>query len=162
MSWIDKNIPEDVTQYLFNIKITSLPSRIGVYQRFVKDDVMVHFEDLEKQLEETPEIMAFYNQLLAEQSTKRMILLRKKDIMRGKITKRMLEEADTDVRKRIRREDLKDIINADPGLIDIERDIIMETRAEEKLKSVIKALQMKSEHLRSLAGFKKEELKSSR
>ena len=121
MNWIEKNIPEDVADYLFNIRITSLPARIGVYQRNVRPDVIVDFDLLEEQLEEARE---------------------------SGIS--------------IRREDLKDMINADPLLIELEKDIIMDTRAEEKLRAVVRALQVKSEHLRSLAGFKREEKRSSR
>lgn len=161
MSWIKNNIPEDVANYLFNIRISSLPKRIGTFQRDVCQDIDIDFEILEKQLEETPEMIAFYDQLLAEQRMKLNVLLRRKDIMRGKITKRMLEEArTTDIK--VRSTDLKDMINADPMLIELEKDIIIETRIEEKVRSVVRVLQIKSEHLRSLAGFKKEEKRSFR
>lgn len=161
MSWIKNNIQEDVANYLFNIKINSLPTRIGLFQRDVRQDIDISFDDLEKQLEETPEMIAFYDQLLAEQRMKLNVLLRRKDILRGRITKQMLEEArDTDVK--VRSTDLKDMINADPALIDLEKDIIVESRIEEKVRSVVRVLQIKSEHLRSLAGFKKEEKRSLR
>ena len=161
MSWIKENIQEDVADYLFNIRINSLPKRIGVFQRDVRQDIKIDFDDLETQLQETPEMIAFYDQLLAEQRMKLNILLRRKDIMRGRITKRMLDEAyESDIN--VRRTDLKDLINADPMLIDLEKDIIVESRTEEKVKSVVRVLQMKSEHLRSLAGFKREERRSLR
>jgi hypothetical protein len=161
MSWIKNNIQEDVANYLFNIKINSLPTRIGLFQRDVRQDIDISFDDLEKQLEETPEMIAFYDQLLAEQRMKLNVLLRRKDILRGRITKQMLEEArNTDVK--VRSTDLKDMINADPTLIDLDKDIIVESRIEEKVRSVVRVLQIKSEHLRSLAGFKKEERRSLR
>ena len=151
-----KNINSDVAQYLFNIRLDCLPKRIGVYQRDVRPDLVINFELLEEQLQETPEMLAFWDQLLAEQKALVAGLLVKKSIMRGYITKRMLKNAQ-DAGVRLRTTDMKDVINADPDLVKLEREIITESRKEDKVRSVVKTIQVKAEHLRSLAGFKREE-----
>lgn len=161
MSWINKNINKDVADYLFNIKLDCLPDRIGVYQRDVRPDLTIDFEMLEEQLQETPEMLAFWDQLLAEQKAKVASLLRKKEITRGFVVRKMLEEAN-DAGVRLRSEDLKNILYADKSLVKLEREIIEESRKEDKVRAVVRTIQMKSEHLRSLSGFKREEKRQVR
>ena len=161
MSWIKDNINEDVADYLFNIRLDCLPKRIGVYQRDVRPDLAINWEMIEEELETTPEMMAFWDQLLAEQKSKVAVLLRKKDVTRGFVRRTMINEA-RDNKVSIRLEDLKDIINADENMVKLDKEIIVETRKEDKVRAVVFALRMKSEHLRSLAGFKKEEKRQIR
>lgn len=160
MGWISKNIDLEVANYLFNIRLDCLPERVGVYQRDVRPDLQIDFEMLEEQLQESPEMVAFWDQLLAEQKSKVASLLRKKEVLRGFITRKIFDESKRNDVK-IRREDLKDIINADEMMVTLESQIIRETRKEDKVKAVVKCLQMKVENLRSLAGFKREEKKQA-
>lgn len=161
MSWINENVNKDVADYLFTIKLVCLPKRIGVFQRDVRPDLTISFEELEEQLEQTAEMLAFWDQLLAEQKAQVYKLQCKKNVLKGWIRRRMLAEA-RDQGTTIRSEDLKDIINADKDLVELEKELVTETRKEDKVKAVVQALRMKSEHLRSLAGFKKEEKKQVR
>lgn len=161
MGWIDSNINKDIADYLFNIKLTCMPQRIGMFQRDLRPDVQINFDNLEEELEQTPEMFAFWSQLLAEQKAKVAKLTRQKEITRGYVRSRMLEEA----RQRgtsLRAEDLKEIINSDKALVELDKEIIIERRKEDKVKSVVDALRLKSEHLRSLSGFKREEKKNAR
>lgn len=156
MGWIDTNIDKDVANYLFNITLNCLPQKIGVYQRDVRPDLVISFEDLEKQLEETPEMLVFWDMLLASQKARRVTLERKREVLRGYLRRSMLKEAQTQD-LRLRAEDLKEVINADKDLVNLEKQIINETYKEDIVRSVVRAIQMKAEHLRSLAGFKREE-----
>jgi hypothetical protein len=161
MGWITKNIKKDIADYLFNIRLDCLPDRIGVYQRDIRPDLTIDFEMLEEQLQETQEMLAFWDQLLAEQKAKTAALLRKKEATRGYLVKSMLEEA-KDAGVKLRSDDLKHLLCVDKNLIKLEIQIINETRKEDKVRSAVRAIQMKSEHLRSLSGFKREEKRQVR
>lgn len=156
MSWITKNVDKDVANYLFNIKISSLPERIGLVQRDVRPDLTVDFELLEKQLEETPEMLAFWDLLLAEQKTKVAVLERQLLTARGTVVKRILEDNRASG-VALRRSDLADIVETDDQILDCEARLIYEQRIESRLKCVVISIQSKAEVLRSLAGFKRQE-----
>ena len=156
MGWINDNVNLDVANFLFNIKITCLPDRIGVFQRDVRPDVTIDFEFLEEQLAQTPEMICFWDMLLAEQKAKVASLESRKDFIRGEITDRILTDC-RDKKIEVRRADIEDLIKQDQDYVDHTVKLIQETRVENKLRAVISALQRKSDHLRSLSGFKKEE-----
>lgn len=156
MSWIKKNINLDVADYLFNICVSSLPERIGSYQRDVRPDVATDYEMLEEQLAETPEMLVFWDMLLAEQVAKVAALERKNKAIRGEVTQRLIDVA-RDNKYDIRRSDIQDIVEADQDVILVEAEIILQSKIENKLRAVVNALRLKADSLRSLAGFKREE-----
>jgi hypothetical protein len=161
MSWSDKNVSEDVADYVFSIRLDCLPDRIGVFQKDIRPDISIDYDNLEQELQENIEKFVFWDLLLADQKTKVAALLRKKDIIRGKIVRRILDDA-VDKEVNVRSSDMRYIINADPDLIDVEAEIIKEQRKEDRVRTVVNGLKMKSEHLRSLAGFKREEKREIR
>jgi hypothetical protein len=161
MGWIDKNINKDVADYLFNIKLNCMPKRIGMFQRDLRPDVTIDFDNLEEELEQTPEMFAFWSQLFAEQKAKVAKLIRQREITRGYVRSTMLKEA-REQGTTLRAEDLKEIINSDKYLVEIDKEIIIEKRKEDKVRAVVDALRLKSEHLRSLSGFKREEKKNAK
>lgn len=157
MSWIKKNVDQDVSDYLFNIRI-NLPKRVGVFQRDVRPDVIVDFDLLEQQLAETPEMIVFWDQLLAEQKSVVARIKRQMEIVRGYVTSSILEKA-RENNTTVRRDDIKDLIGRDPKMIELVKTLIKEELAEHKIKAVVNCLQTKADNLRSLAGFKKQEMK---
>jgi hypothetical protein len=155
MGWVDENVPKEVADYLFNIKL-NLPERVGVFQRDVRKDLETDFDMLEEQLAETPAMMNFYDQLVAEQKAVVATLERKAEVMKGKIVERIVTDAN-DRGVKIRREDVKDIIESDDEYIMVKAKIILETLVEDKIRAVARNLGAKNDNLRSLAGFKREE-----
>ena len=161
MGWIEEHVSKDVADYLFNIKINALPQRIGLVQRDVRPDVSIDYELMEEELAETPEMLAFWDLLLVEQSTKVASLKRQGIVKRSSVAQRIIEAGniggyDT------RRSDLEDLVEADDGVIDLDAQLIMEQRIEGRLKVVVNSIKVKSEHLRSLAGFKRTERHETR
>ncbi len=155
-SWITNNIAPEISGYLFNIKITSLPARVGVFQRDSAPDLEIDYDLLEQQLEETPQIIAFYDMLLAEQKAVVAMLEREEEVLRGTIAEAILKNArDNDYE--VRRSDLENLVEADDQLILLASKKILAIRTENKLKAVVNGLNAKVDNLRSLAGFKKQE-----
>lgn len=158
MSWVSENIAQDVADYLFNIKV-SLPNRT-VLARDIRPDILIDFDALEEQLETTPEMICFWNMLMAEQKAKCATLERQAIIVRSTIADRILKDA-KEKNIELRRSDIKDIVEADEDIANIEAQTILEDKKHEKIKAVVESLQCKSRHLQSLAGFKREERRNT-
>jgi hypothetical protein len=155
---VKDNIQPEVIEYLFNLKIT-LPDRVGVFQRDIQADTDIDYEMLEEQLAHTPQMLCFFNMLLAEQVSKVKMLERKAKTIRGKIISATLSDAKVSGVE-IRRMDMQDITNADPAVIQIDAEAIQQGKIQDKLEAVVDAIREKGNALRSLAGFKREEKRS--
>ena len=158
MSWVKKNITVEVADYLFNIKVSSLPDRIGVFQKDVKDDLAIDYDTLEDQMMEMPEVIAFWDMILASQKAKVASIETSMESLKGQIVRRLVEQGRQE-KVDIRRSDLDDMVNADEEMMAKKASFIMESRNEDKLKAVVNGLRIKADMLRSLAGFKREEKK---
>jgi hypothetical protein len=155
MSWLKDNVDPKLVEYLFRIRITDIPN-IGVYQHNVADDLALDFEQLELQLEQVPEQIAFWNMLHAEQKSKVEILDRRIKTIRGQVTERLLKEA-RDSKIELRSNDLKEILNCDKGVLELDAQLLAQKKVLDKLDVVVDGFIRKFDALRSLAGFKKED-----
>jgi stalled ribosome alternative rescue factor ArfA len=155
MGWLTNNIDPALVEYLFEIKIEKLKN-IGSYQRNFAKDIEINFDLLEEQLQETPEMIAFWDMLLAEMKMRVETISHAIRVQRGKITARIINEAQAK-QLEVKSTELKELINADPEMIRLELRLISAKRAEEKLKVVVEAATRKFDALRSLSGFKRVE-----
>jgi len=157
MSWYGDNVPEDIAKQLITLRF---PVQDGMIERDFRPDVEIDYDDLVKQLEETPAIFSFWANLLAEVRKQVAVIERKITRRKGEVTRTLLEDARSkDVK--LRRDDVEDLIEADEQLNKFEAELIMANRHASKLFAITDALKMKSEHLRSLAGFKRQEQRDS-
>jgi len=159
MNWAKDNIQPEVIDYLYNLRI-NLPERVGVFQRDIQPDIEIDYEMLEEQLQATPQMICFFNLLLAEQVAKVKMLERKAKAIRGKLIGSTLNDARVNGIE-TRRMDMQDIANADPVVIQVEAEAIQQGKIQDKLEATADALVKKFEALRSLAGFKKEDKRSA-
>ena len=60
-----------------------------------------------------------------------------------------------------RASDVELLLQSDQRIVDLESKLIIANRTLSKMFAIVDAIKMKSEHLRSLAGFKKQELRDS-
>lgn len=159
MSWFDENgISEDIARQLIRIKVTTDDNQI--VEKDVRADVVIDYENLEHQLEETPASFAFYAMLLAESKKQVATIERVIKVRKGQITKELLRVAKEDNVK-TRGTDIEALIDADPRVLELEVKLVSAERTMSKLYAVVDAIRMKSEHLRSLAGFKKQEMRDT-
>ena len=153
MGWYEGNVPEDVAKQLITLRF---PAQEGFIERDFRPDVEIDYDNLVKQLEETPALFSFWANLLAEVRKQVAVLERKAKRRRGEVTRNLLDEArGKDVK--LRRDDVEDLIEADDLLNKFEAELIMANKHLSKLFAITDAIKMKSEHLRSLAGFKRQE-----
>jgi len=151
--WIKDNIDPDIANYLFNLRL-----RINdkIFQKNVMPDLSVDFELLEEQLQDTPQMIAFWNQILAEQSCLVQVLDRRIRNKKGQIWEKTVADANSN-EVAIRSTDIKEIINADQSVQALEIELLKEKKKEDKIKAVIDGLIKKFDALRSLSGFKRDE-----
>jgi hypothetical protein len=154
-TWIKDNIDSKIADYLFNVRV-QLPHNVGVFQRDVRPDLSLDFEHLEEQMEEAPEMLAFWNVILAEQKAVVSTLKRTIIILRGRVTERILDDKAAQ-KVKLRRTDVEDLIETDDRIIDQEARLILEQKHYDRIEAVVESLKSRCEMLRSLAGFKKQE-----
>jgi len=165
-SWFDQ-IDEDVAKAVIRIKV-KLPNGEEIDRDF-RGDIAIDYDLLEEQLTEMPGMFAWWSSVLAEQRARVMVIERKIKARRGMVTQELLDESKKiaasgggiGTRAGLRREDIKDLMEKDVKMIKLDATYIQEKRTESKLYGIVEALRMKSEHLRSLAGFKRMEMQQS-
>jgi hypothetical protein len=157
--WFDDNIPEDIASTIVRVKV-NLPKKKSIERDF-RPDVAVDYDNLEVQLEEIPSSFAFWSSVLAEHRAVAATVERKIKARRAALANQLLEKAKLDGIK-IAQWQVEMVTEIDDKLIEFESELILVNRTLSKLYAVVDAIRMKSDNLRSLAGFKREELKESR
>jgi hypothetical protein len=153
-NWFEKaDIGEDVARTLFKLRV-EVDGRI--VERDFQPDVIIDYENLEEQLDETPALFAFWSSLLAEGKKQSATLERMIKRRKGEVTKHLLQEA-REQGVKLRGSDVEDLIETDDDLNKLEAKLIIANKTLSKLFAIVDAVRMKSEHLRSLAGFKRQE-----
>lgn len=153
MSWFGENVNDDVAKIVITLRF---PVQDGVVERDFRPDVEIDYDNLVKQLEETPAMFSWWAALLAEVRKNVAVLERKIKRRKGEVTRELLDAAKNEGTK-LRRDDVLDLIEADDLVNKYEAELIMANKYLSKLFAITDALKMKSEHLRSLAGFKRQE-----
>lgn len=173
--WFSKQeIESDILDVLVRIKIPIRAIQDGkpsvkVMSRDFRPDIIIKYEDLEDQLAETPSAYAFWSSVLAEQKSLVQSIKRKISIRRGAVKRELKKEAN-DLKKSgsglsragLNRDDIEDLMSLDDDLKQYESDLIKAERIESKLFGIVQAIRMKAELMRSLAGFKKQEMEDAK
>lgn len=149
---------EDVAKILFKLDF-KLPNGQRVTGNF-QPATKIDYDSLEEQLAETPSQFAWWSSLLAEQRTKVQTIEKQISRRRAKLTEQFFNNGQKDG-VRIHKYLIDELVEADDQMLKLDAKLIEANRVQSKLWAAVQALQMKSEHLRSLAGFKKQEMRDS-
>jgi hypothetical protein len=154
-----ESVPKEIRDLLVTIRV-KLPNR-KVIKQDISPLVDISYDLLEKQLETTPSLYVFWGMIHAEQEmvvAAQELNLKKRT---AEIADKMQDLARKDGLKELRRSDIKDFVDMDEQVLKIRAKMVLEQKTLSKLNVVMDALKMKSEHLRSLSGFKRQELRDS-
>jgi len=157
--WISQHVPEELAESTaFRFKIT-LPNgnRVSVD---LKPDVEVDYDHLERQLEDVPSQYIYWMALYSEMKAHASTVERRIKARRGVLVEEATQVKDEN-RFKLTGDQVKQVVEADENLNELEQSLIMLQKHVGKLYHMGVALQMKSEHLRSLAGFKRHERKQA-
>jgi len=150
----DKQMMDSLFQ--LNFKLPNGQKIIGNFY----PDTEIDYDQLEEQLANMPSKFAFWSVLLGEQKYKVALIEKQISRRRSKLCENFLNEGKEEG-VRLTKYLLDELVEADDKMLELDSRLIKENRVLSKLWVVVNALQMKSEHLRSLAGFKKQELRDS-
>jgi hypothetical protein len=157
--WVVGDIPEELAKTIFRVRV-DLPGRKLVIERDFKADLKIDYDLLEEQLEQNPATFAFWSSVLAEQ---RFVVAKNERLLarrRAKVCEKAREIAGEDGAK-LHKYILDEIVEGDDEILKLQTRLMMANRTLSKLFGIVDALRMKSEHLRSLAGFKRQEMRDS-
>lgn len=123
-------------------------------------DVDIDYNILEDQLAEQPAKFAYWSMLLSEQKLivsriNHLIKVRKAAVIR-----RNIDAARTGGLK-IPKYELDESVELDDKFIDLYKQLIKEELTLSKLYGIVEAMKMKSDNMRSLAGFKRQEMRDA-
>ena len=157
-SWVNEVIGDKLAESIFTINVKLLGG--AEIKRDFSPDIAIDYENLEKQLSEGPSKYAFWSMVLAEQKMGVAVLDLEVKRCRGKIVDNLVKEVDD--RKKLRASDIKELIEADDGLLKLQAKLIKEERTLSKLFAITRALEMQSENMRSLFSLKRKEMEMQR
>lgn len=153
-------IPAEIRDIIWRVK-AKLPGVAESYEHDFQQDIDADYDQLEVQLEEIPSVFAYTSSMLAEAKT--MVSIKKLAVKRAraKIVQEILEDSRQKQRTPPRKTDIDDLIEGDEKVVKLTAELIQAERTESKLIGFVQAIKMKHEALRTLAGFKKQELSDS-
>lgn len=155
---IIRDLDKDIKDTLFKIRV-KLPGGKTLDHDF-SGDFTPEYERLEEQLEETPQMLAFFGAVLSEQKHICNVLELKIARRRAVVS----EDARTVARKadmKIAKYVLDEIADGDNELLKLQTELLVSQRTLGKLYYFVDSIRMKTDNLRSLAGFKRQEMRDS-
>lgn len=158
-SWMPANIPEALLAEVFRLNIV-LPNGQSIPVD-MRSAATVDYDRLEHELQTTPHQFSFVSVLYSECKSTVSLLERAIKARRGKIVDEVLERSKHENVKLAEKIVLA-IAEKDDLLNKLEVRLIKAQRDAGKMWYFVQALQMKSENLRSLAGFKRQEMQQTR
>jgi hypothetical protein len=156
-TWFD-NLPDELQNSIMKVRVV-LPDKEIEYD--FRPEIVPDYDRLEEQLQDTPQQFVFWSSVFAEQKAKVSILERELLMAKSKSERLINEELRRHDNAKLGRPEVTAIIELNDNVHRISCQLIEEEKKLYKLKSIVEALKMKSEHLRSLAGFKREEHRAS-
>ncbi len=157
--WFNQNISEDIAKALIKVEV-KMPSG-DIIDKDFKPDILIDYDRLEEQLQDLPAIYAFWSMVLAEQKAVVAKLERSIKRRRGLIVEEIRKACKDEGTSRPPAHEMKELIEADDKLHTLESALIINNKTASKLYAIVGTIRMKSDHLRSLSGFKRFELENS-
>ena len=161
--WITENAPEVAVPDIFRVRLRfpkGPEQQPTVVEVDVLKDLDIDFDRLEEHLETIQGQFAFYACLYSEAKAQVRILEKRIAMRRAVITKAVLEAYKARSIK-ITDKQLMSLVDEDEKLKRLELELIILEKNVGKLGLMIDAVRMRSEHCRSLAGFKRQEREQS-
>ena len=117
-------------------------------------DLNIDYDIIQQQLEDTPSEFVYWGAILSELKMQAAALERKIKARRGKLTKSLVEEANS-AGVRVTDKQVTAMIEADDLLNRLEVKHLLMQKHVGKMYFMVDAIRMKSESIRSLSGFAK-------
>jgi hypothetical protein len=123
----------------------------------MRADLDIDYQIIQQQLEDTPSEFAYWCAIFSELKMQVNKLERTIKVRRGKLVEKILKEA-MDSSVRLTDKQVQAIIEADEELNKLEVKLMIAQKHTGKMGFMVEAIKMKSDNLRSLAGFARQEM----
>tara|TARA_R100001244_G_scaffold25113_2_gene25409 strand:- start:71204 stop:71692 length:489 start_codon:yes stop_codon:yes gene_type:complete len=149
---------EELVDQLFRVTVT--PKTGKKITREFAADLHIDYENIQQELIEAPAIYAFWSTVLANQRLVVDTLKQQVIAKSAKIQQQVIDAAKTGGVKVVKYQ-LDGLVEADDSVVKLQMRLAVEEKRLSVLYGVIKGLEIKSNNLRSLAGFAKMEMENS-
>ena len=153
--WFDEYVPEEVANsslFKFTVEIGDRKVEIDMCA-----DLEIDYNIIQDQLENAPSEFAYWAAMYSELKMSTGVLERRIKARRGKIVDRILKDAAT-AQVRLTDKQVQAVVEADEKLNILELRLLILNKHAGKMYFMVEALRIKSDNLRSLAGFARIEL----
>lgn len=146
-----KDLPEDTKQFMTILKVEVN----GKTNKFsIEEDLEINYDDIEGELERLPNNYFMWAMVYSEAKEQKEVISKKIEKRKGILYEAIQKEG----YKNLRRSDIDDLMAGDKMLEELNVKLIMKNKQCQKLWYVLESLKMKNENMRSLAGFKRQEM----
>jgi hypothetical protein len=157
--WFREHIPLDLaTSNLFKFKIRLQNGTVCEVN--LAQDIDIDFEILEEQHERIPAQYIYWAAIYSELRSAVAVLELKIKSRRHALVRRILEEYKIKGTK-LTDKQLNALVDGEPGLVKNEAELTIMQKNCGKVYHMVEAIRLRSEHSRSLAGFKRQEREQS-
>ena len=154
--WFDEYVPEEVANsslFRFQVKINSQQT-VDVDMRA---DLEIDYSIIQSQLEDTPSEFAYWAAIYSELKMQVGKIERHIKVRRGKLIDKALKDAAASS-VRLTDKQTQAIVEADEDLTKLELRLLIANKHCGKMFFMVEAIKMKSDNIRSLAGFARQEM----
>lgn len=158
MDWFKENISEEIGAKIIRLKVWLDDD--NAVERDFRPDLIIDYEKLEEAMQTAPQAYAFWAMVYSEAKSEvaKLELMSKR--RRAAIIDMLMGEAKKEGSLRIPEKIVRELAEKDEKLVLTESKLVIANRTAGKLFHIVEAMKMKAEMLRSLAGFKREELRN--
>ena len=156
--WFTEYVPEEVANsslFKFTVIIGNKKVEVDMCA-----DLGVDYQILQQQLEDTPSEFAYWAAIFSELKMQVNKVERQIKVRRGKLVDKTIREA-MEASVKITDKQVQAIIEADNDLTELEARLMILQKHTGKMGFMIDAIRMKSDNLRSLAGFARIEMQNA-
>lgn len=153
--WFDDYIPSEVS----NSTLFKFMVEIGKDRKIEVDmraDLEIDYQIIQQQLEDAPSEFAYWAAIYSELKMNVAKLERQIKARRGELTDRAIKAA-MDASIKLTDKQIQAMIESDNGLNVLEAKLMLAQKHAGKMYFMVEAIRMKSDNIRSLAGFARNE-----
>ncbi len=157
--WVDEHLPSEIAHSaIFEFNVRFQDGKTHTVRML--PDLTVDYDTLQAQLTEMPAQYAYWAAMHAELKLSLGVQERMVKAKRGRLTDAVLDSAGKGQVK-FTADQVKSLVDKDSDLVAMEVALLTIQRNFNKMWAMMEALKMKFDALRSLAGFKRQELENS-
>lgn len=154
-SWISEHLPEEILQSdLFRFRVKMINGTEVTVDMI--NDIEIEYERLEEQMDQLPGQYVWWASVYSEAKAMVTLMERRIKIRKGNLVEAALDQARA-MQVKVTNDQVNAIVEKDQKIVEWEKVLIVLQKNTGKLYHMVKALELKTELMRSRSGFKRQE-----